>query len=141
MPLSLFPPNASPDSLTLYFFGQGHEAAVAAMGGKFSQTVDREVMTYSATVLKGDVPKAMEVLASAAQVRQREHSILGKSVCKSRWCGECHQGVSYVVACRARHLRDVCSNYCCCCYCCCRSGPLCHKREWFCSGACRFKAG
>ncbi|CAN0154442.1 unnamed protein product, partial [Ascophyllum nodosum] len=46
---------------------QGHEAAVAAMGGKFNQTVDREVMTYSATVLKADVPKAMEILASAAK--------------------------------------------------------------------------
>ena len=47
---------------------QGHEAAVAAMGGKFNQTVDREVMTYSATVLKADIPKAMEILASAAKV-------------------------------------------------------------------------
>lgn len=39
------------------------------MGGNFSQTVDREVMTYSATVLKDHVPKAMEVLAGAVKVR------------------------------------------------------------------------
>lgn len=39
------------------------------MGGRFTQTVDREVMTYSATVLKADVPKAMAVLADAVKVR------------------------------------------------------------------------
>ena len=38
------------------------------MGGKFSQTAEREVMTYNATVLKADVPKAMAVLADAAKV-------------------------------------------------------------------------
>ena len=39
------------------------------MGGHFTQAVDREVMTYSATVLKDDVPKAMAVLADAVKVR------------------------------------------------------------------------
>eukprot|EP00904_Undaria_pinnatifida_P008286 jgi/Undpi1/4588/HiC_scaffold_18.g07942.m1 len=46
----------------------GKEAEIAAMGGKFSQTAEREVMTYNATVLKADVPKAMAVLADAAKV-------------------------------------------------------------------------
>lgn len=48
---------------------QGSEPAIAAMGGHFTQSVDREVMTYSATVLKDDVPKAMGVLADAVKVR------------------------------------------------------------------------
>lgn len=41
------------------------------MGGKFTHAVDREVTTYSATVLKADVPKAMEILAGAAKVGRR----------------------------------------------------------------------
>lgn len=45
----------------------GKEAEIAAMGGQFSQTAEREVMTYNATVLKADVPKAMAVLADAAK--------------------------------------------------------------------------
>ncbi|CAM9222359.1 unnamed protein product, partial [Pylaiella littoralis] len=45
----------------------GSESAIAAMGGQFTQTVDREVMTYSATVLKADVQKAMAVLADAVK--------------------------------------------------------------------------
>lgn len=49
---------------------QGKEAAIAAMGGKFSAEVDREHVTYSATVLKADVTKAMEVLSAAAKVRR-----------------------------------------------------------------------
>lgn len=49
---------------------QGSEPAIAAMGGHFTQAVDREVMTYSATVLKDDVPKAMAVLADAVKVRE-----------------------------------------------------------------------
>ena len=48
---------------------QGSEPAIAAVGGHFTQAVDREVMTYSATVLKDDVPKAMAVLADAVKVR------------------------------------------------------------------------
>lgn len=47
---------------------QGKEALIASMGGKFSVNVDRENMTYNATVLKDDVPKAMEVLAAAVKV-------------------------------------------------------------------------
>ncbi|CAN0214797.1 unnamed protein product [Ectocarpus sp. 6 AP-2014] len=45
----------------------GSEPAIAAMGGHFTQTVDREVMTYSATVAEADVPKAMAVLANAVK--------------------------------------------------------------------------
>eukprot|EP00903_Cladosiphon_okamuranus_P010300 g9748.t1 len=45
----------------------GSEPAIASMGGHFTQSVDREVMTYSATVLKDDVPKAMAVLANAVK--------------------------------------------------------------------------
>lgn len=50
---------------------QGKEAEVAAMGGKFSVDVDREKMSYNATVLKADVPKAMEVLAAAVKVHMQ----------------------------------------------------------------------
>lgn len=51
-----------------WFLRQGKEASIAAMGGQFSVVVDREHVTYSATVLKADVPKAMEILATAAKV-------------------------------------------------------------------------
>lgn len=51
-----------------WFVRQGKEASIAAMGGQFSVVVDREHVTYSATVLKADVPKAMEILATAAKV-------------------------------------------------------------------------
>lgn len=47
---------------------------MAAMGGRFSVNVDRENMSYSATVLKADVPKAMEVLAGAVKVFDTESS-------------------------------------------------------------------
>lgn len=48
---------------------KGKEAAIAAMGGHFSAVADREHVTYSATVVKADVAKAMEILAAAVKVR------------------------------------------------------------------------
>lgn len=63
-----------------FFAVQGSEPAIAAMGGNFTQSVDREVMTYSATVLKDDVPKAMAVLADAVKVRCGANGFLWRRI-------------------------------------------------------------
>lgn len=87
-------------------FCQGSEPAIAAMGGHFTQTVDREVMTYSATVAEADVPKAMAVLTDAVKVRRVVVVVVvlaavGLSCCRCRcrcricaccvFCYRCHE--------------------------------------------------
>lgn len=50
------------------------QAEIAALGGGFKAETTRENASFTATVSKKDVPKALEILADILQVREKAFS-------------------------------------------------------------------